>query len=684
MTDVVLPKAFKELFEPSRYKAYFGGRGSAKSHSFAQALVVMGAQKEMRILCCREIQRSIKDSVKRLVDDKIKACGLEHFYTSTDTEIRGKNGTIILFAGLKTNPEAIKSMEGIDIAWVEEANKVTRRSLDLLIPTIRKENSELWFSWNPDSEFDPVDLMFRGKVPPPESIIKRVNVSDNPWFPDVLKLELEHDKKTDHDKYAHIWLGEYRKIHEGAYYRKELSKAEEDGRITSVPYEAHLPVHTTWDIGIGDATAIWFWQEIGDEIRFIDYYEASGEGLTHYAAVLQHKGYVYGRHTAPHDIEVREFTSGRSRIEAAQSLGIRFDIAPKLSVEDGINSVRLIFNKCWFDAKNCSEGLRALRNYRAEYDEKKLMIKVKPLHDWASHGCFCRHTKVFTKSGYRDIVDVEKGELVFTPIGWSKVLQMEMTGVKRVQDFLSTKATSNHPVLTQVGFLPLKALTGLERPWSVSPFVEGRTPAIQMPKGSMIDATLSLLSRKIEATGYFTETFGDSTKGRFQKVIMFITLTTTIATTLLRILRYSLLPNMARGIGLKIGRVKRRTLGGLLKLLGGLRVNGMAPQMVLSFTNGLARSLGKTRNTPQTAAERVMSNMSLHSLRGLNSAASTARCECSGSVEVYNLKTDSGMYTANNVVVSNSDSMRYVAVSYRKRVKQEQEPLLPSDPFSVI
>jgi hypothetical protein len=222
MSTLQLPDAFKELFTPSRYKAYFGGRGSAKSQSAASALLILGAQKPLRILCCREIQKSIKDSVKLLLDDKIKEYGLSNFYTSTDTEIRGKNGTLFLFAGLRSNPEAIKSTEGVDVAWVEESSTISQRSLELLVPTIRKEDSEIWFTWNPNSELDPVDKLFRGQNPPPNSIIRQVSYLDNPWFPSVLAKEMEYDKEVSEGKYKHVWLGEYADVQSGKMFPDEI------------------------------------------------------------------------------------------------------------------------------------------------------------------------------------------------------------------------------------------------------------------------------------------------------------------------------------------------------------------------------------------------------------------------------------------------------------------------------
>lgn len=219
-SSVQLPEVFADLWTPARYKCFWGGRGSGKSHSVAQALVIQAAQEPKRILCAREIQRSIKDSVKRLLDDKIAASGLSSFYQSTETEIRGANGSLFVFGGLRTNADSIKSLEGIDICWVEEANTVSQASLDILIPTIRKPGSELWFTYNPRYDTDPVDAMFRGPDgPPPNSIVRRVNHEDNPWFPDVLRAELEYDRQRDPDKYAHVWLGEYSRNSEARVFR---------------------------------------------------------------------------------------------------------------------------------------------------------------------------------------------------------------------------------------------------------------------------------------------------------------------------------------------------------------------------------------------------------------------------------------------------------------------------------
>ena len=172
----------------------------------------------------------------------------------------------------------------------------------------------------------------------------------------------------------------------GAYYAKLLSDADDQGRVTRVPYDPSMPVHTAWDLGINDSTAIWFAQVYrGGAINVIDYYENGGVGLQHYADVLNKKDYTYGDHLAPHDIEVRELGSGKSRIETAFSLGIRFKVIPRMKIADGINAARMMLPKCYFDRDKCHEGLEMLRQYRQEYDERKKTFRDHPRHDFTSH-----------------------------------------------------------------------------------------------------------------------------------------------------------------------------------------------------------------------------------------------------------------------------------------------------------
>lgn len=203
----------------------------------------------------------------------------------------------------------------------------------------------------------------------------------------IAQSELDASRKTmTPDEYAQEWECSFEASVKGAVYASELQAMRESGRIGVVPYAPELPVHTGWDLGVGDSTAIWFAQIHGGQVRLIDYYEASGEGLPHYAAVLTKKGYVYGNHYGPHDIRVRELGTGRSRIETARALGIKFEVVSAQPLEDGVNAVRMILPRTWADAEKCKPGLDALQNYRWDFNQRLNEFKATPVHDWASHG----------------------------------------------------------------------------------------------------------------------------------------------------------------------------------------------------------------------------------------------------------------------------------------------------------
>lgn len=387
MTTIELPVAFEGLFRPNRYKAFFGGRGSAKSHSVAAALLARAAESPHKVLCARELQKSIKESSKALLDAKINELGLSSFFTSLETEIRGKNGSQFIFSGLKSNPESIKSTEGITLAWIEEANKVSRKSLDLLIPTVRAPASEIWFTWNPVNEFDPVELMFRGENVPPSSLVKRVSWRDNPYFPHVLRDEMEYLRKTDPLKAAHVWDGEYEQVVEGAYYAAALAEMASNGRIGRVDYEPRNDVITGWDFGMGDATCIWFAQVVGSEIRLIDYYYNDSQPLTHYIQVVKDKPYSYGLHYLPHDAGNRQLghTAGKSYSQQLSDAGMDNVVLGRTGdVRSDIDFVMSWLPKVWIDVDKCADGLRGLRAYRRNYDPDRRIV-IGPYHDWASN-----------------------------------------------------------------------------------------------------------------------------------------------------------------------------------------------------------------------------------------------------------------------------------------------------------
>ena len=202
---------------------------------------------------------------------------------------------------------------------------------------------------------------------------------------DAAYLQAAREVMTE-DEYAQEFECSFEAAVKGAIFARELEKVRQEGRVAVVPVDPVLPVDTDWDLGVGDQTAIWFSQSTrSGEVRVVDYYEASGEGLPHYASVLSQKGYTYGTHWAPFDIEVKEFASGRSRLETAASLGIRFRIVPKVALEDGIHAARMLLPRCWFDSKRCAAGLEALQHYRRDYNQRINEFKATPVHDWASH-----------------------------------------------------------------------------------------------------------------------------------------------------------------------------------------------------------------------------------------------------------------------------------------------------------
>jgi|TARA_R110000751_G_scaffold28120_2_gene73671 phage terminase large subunit len=384
--DIKLTEQFTPFLEPKRLKVVYGGRGSGKSWSIAQLLVLKAWQQPTRILCAREIQRSISDSVLQLLNDTIGRMGLEDYFDVQKTQIVGTNGSRFIFEGMRSNITKIKSMEGIDIAWCEEAESITYSSWETLIPTVRKEGSEIWVSFNPNDEMDDTYQRFV-ENPPPESHIYscKVNYYNNPFFPPELEKERLILKDKNIDLYNHVWEGEVLSNRDGAYFAKFI----QDNQIMDFAVEPNIPVDTYWDLGIADSTAIWLVQQVGREIRVVDCYENQGEGLQFYVNYLhdwrtKHQA-VFGQHYAPHDIQVRELGSGKSRLETARKLGIHFRVVPKLSIEDGIHAARAMLPKCYFNKTNCKTGLQALRRYRKEFDERKGVYKPHPLHDWSSH-----------------------------------------------------------------------------------------------------------------------------------------------------------------------------------------------------------------------------------------------------------------------------------------------------------
>jgi phage terminase large subunit len=386
--QVEIPEKLRFLFVPHRYKVARGGRGSAKSWSFARALLVKGAAEPLRILCAREVQLSIRDSVHKLLKDQIEKMGLGEFYRVLDTEIRGANGTEFLFSGLSTHTvDSIKSFEGIDIAWVEEGQSVQKRSWDILLPTIRKDGSEVWVSYNPDLETDDTHQRFAIN-PQAGTVSVEVNWSDNPWWNDVLEAQRLHCQKHDSDNYDNIWEGKCRPAVEGAIYYKEIQAAQDNNRICFVPYDPMLKVHVVVDIGWNDSMSIALVQRLHGGIRIIKHIEDSRRTLDSYSAELKKMDLNWGKVWLPHDGFSGDVKTGKSVAEIMTKLGWNVpsrDEIVELPVEDGIKVARMTFPMIVFDKEGTVSLVESLKRYRRRIN-RATDEESAPLHDKYSHG----------------------------------------------------------------------------------------------------------------------------------------------------------------------------------------------------------------------------------------------------------------------------------------------------------
>lgn len=377
------PSKLDFLFNPHRYKVAYGGRGSGKSWGFARALLLQAANKPLRVLCAREVQRSIKNSVHQLLSDQIQALGLGQFYEVLESEIRGLNGSLFVFTGLANNTaESIKSYEGIDRVWCEEAQTISKKSWDILIPTIRKPDSEIWVSFNPNIDTD--DTYVRYCVNPPDNAkVVKMNYMDNPWFGDTLEIERQHSEKTNPD-YANIWLGDCKAAVDGAIYANEIREAQENNRITTVPYDPMLKVHVVFDLGFNDSMAIILCQRGVSDIRIIKYIEDNHRTLDSFSSEIRSLNYNWGTMFLPHDGKSRDYKSGLSAEDIMRKQGWTVRIVPVSSIESGIKIARMHFHKCYFD-KSANRLLECLKNYKRSINSSTNEPGA-PLHDEYSHG----------------------------------------------------------------------------------------------------------------------------------------------------------------------------------------------------------------------------------------------------------------------------------------------------------
>lgn len=400
-------EVFEPLLHPARYKGAYGGRGSGKSHNAADNLVEDAmrfpgdAGEGLRAACLREVQKSLAQSAKHLIESKLAQYGLgeqQGFKIFRDV-IKTPGDGVIVFQGMQDHTaESVKSMEGFHRAWCEEAQTLTEFSLSLLRPTIRWEDkqrslaSELWFTWNPRRKNDAVDRLLRGGGVPTGAAVVRANWNDNPWFPDVLEQERRDDFANRPGQYPHIWEGDYATVFDGAYFAALLSQARKDGRVGFVPADPLLEKRAYWDIGgtglKADARSIWIVQFVGDEIRVLDYRETAGQPLASDVNWLRENEYGHIHCVLPHDGSTNDRVHDVSYESSLRDAGFPVTVIPnqgKGAATMRVEAVRRILPACRFNKDTTEAGLDALGWYHEKKDEAR-DTGLGPEHDWSSHG----------------------------------------------------------------------------------------------------------------------------------------------------------------------------------------------------------------------------------------------------------------------------------------------------------
>lgn len=396
-TIEIPPKLIPVFLGDARYRGAYGGRGSAKTRTFAKMAAVRGYQLEQAgetgvILCAREYMNSLDESSFAEVKSAILSePWLADHYDCGDKYIRTKGKNIsFAFAGLWRNLDSIKSKSKIHLCWVDEAEPVTEQAWVKLIPTVREEGSELWVTWNPERKTSATHKRFR-LDPPSNSKIVEINYTENPWFPAVLEQERRDDFEKRPEQYQHIWEGDFVTVVEGAYFARHLLAAKEHKRITKVPLDPLQRIYAFWDLGgrgkKSDATVIIIAQFIGREIRVLDHYKAVGQPLSAHVAWLRRRGYENAFCVLPHDGAPVNPVADASWETALEEAGFEVDVVPNQGAGAAIERIeagRARFSQIWFN-DDTTEALREALGWYHEKIDEKLNIGLGPLHDWSSH-----------------------------------------------------------------------------------------------------------------------------------------------------------------------------------------------------------------------------------------------------------------------------------------------------------
>lgn len=397
--ELEIPPKLIDVFDGrADVRGCWGGRGSAKTRTFAKMSAVRGymwskAGREGIILCGRQFMNSLDDSSLEEVKAAIQSEPwlLEH-YEIGEKYIRTKDGRVnYKFTGLDRNINSVKSKARILLCWVDEAEPVSEKAWQTLIPTLREEDSELWVTWNPASKKSATHKRFRENTNDLMKVVE-LNWRDNPWFPSILERKRVQDKAERPDSYEHIWEGDFVTVMEGAYYAKLLAEAKRENRIGNVAADPLMTYRAVWDIGgtgaKADATSIWICQFIGREIRFLDYYEAVGQELSVHVQWLRDKGYSKALCILPHDGVKHDSVYKVNYESALRDAGFSVRTIPNQgagAATQRIEAARRLFPRMWFNENRCQGGLDAIGWYHEKRDEER-GIGLGPDHDWSSHG----------------------------------------------------------------------------------------------------------------------------------------------------------------------------------------------------------------------------------------------------------------------------------------------------------
>lgn len=523
--SIQTPRVFKPLLQPSRYKGSFGGRGSGKSHFFAELVIERCLLQKSDVVCVREIQRTLKQSVKKLLESKIRDLGVSDAFRITDKEIHTPFGGIIIFEGMQSHTaDSIKSLEGFDVAWVEEAHSLSQRSLDLLRPTIRRPGSELWFTWNPNLETDPVDRLLRGETPPPGAIVVEANYRDNPWFPDELKKEMEYDRDSDPDKFAHIWLGQYQRNSEARVFKNWT--VEEFERPAGTVYR----LGADWGFAKDPSTLVRC--SVDGNRLYVDY-EAYMIGCE-----IVNLPDLFDRVPESRKWFITADSARPETISYMQSHGFP-KVNPAVKGKDSVNDgVEFLKSYDIVVHPRCQHMIDELTLY--SYKKDRLTGSILPILEDKGNHCLVAGTMVETCDGPKPIESVTTQDRVLTRAGYKRVLFSGVTGKNRQIVRIKTLAgdvvcTPDHEIYTSNrGFIRADALRYTDE---VITFIE--EPQCQ----SILNTTARLTNDTRKANGAqivctsndqhppgrygFIGRFGKTLTVLFQKVATFTTRTIT-------------------------------------------------------------------------------------------------------------------------------------------------------------